>query len=89
MKVRSATINGVKYRLDIYEPHYGTCDSPRGRPERFITVGSDIGEFEGLRVLIEEILHASQWAKEHDCIRQTAYDLSKIVRRIYKLEVKQ
>lgn len=81
-KIKTATINGVKYDIDITGAIDGSCDYPRGgRPSIRICV-DDINTLRGLETLIHEILHAVCWAKTEELTGKAAHDLARLIWRI-------
>lgn len=81
MKVKTATINGVKYDIDLCGPVDGLCDQPvGGRPS--IRVMADMSTQAGLITLIHEALHASCWSLHEATVDRTSKDIGRLLWRL-------
>ena len=85
-RVRQHTFNGKRYYIDIYNPHYASCDPPDSKdPEITIADGLQYNE-KTLELLIHESLHACNWDKSEEKVTRTAKDISRFLWRIgYRL----
>lgn len=66
------------YELDIYEPHYGSCDKEKPKYRRLV-VNHDINTQEGLDTLIHESIHAICPKLPHSIVDRLANYLSKLL----------
>ena len=77
------TILGTRYRVRFtwLKHDDGDCDPP-GAPGKEIRVCTGIGEKKTLEVLIHEALHAADWHKDEDWVKQVAADIARILWRL-------
>lgn len=59
----------------------GSCDSPDTKSKK-IRVRNNLKEQEKLEIEIHEFLHAADWYKDEEWVRDTAHDLAKMLWRI-------
>jgi hypothetical protein len=81
MVVRTATLNGTSYDLDLTGPLDGLMHDPRtSRP--YITVCRSLDTKVGLESLIHECLHACFPTVGEDKITQTGNEMARLLWRL-------
>jgi len=66
------------YDLDIYDPHYGSCDREAPRRRR-IVVNEDIDSDIGFHTLLHEVIHAIDDDLSHSKVDRLAKYMSKFL----------
>jgi len=82
MNVKSATFNGVKYKIDMSQRIDGMCDSPKGGGKPTLMIAVDPYTKKELETIIHESLHACKWSKSEDDVRQTGEDVARLLWRL-------
>lgn len=79
--MKTATFNGVKFDINLYDTIDGSCDSPLGgKPS--IMICADLNTQVGLESVIHEGLHACFWAKTEKKVERTAKDIARFLWRL-------
>ena len=87
MTVKTATINGTRYDIDLDVNLGGYCDHPEGKGNPCIAVCSDPNTRLGLTHLIHECLHASVWSAHENTVDRTSKDIGRLLWRLgYRLQ---
>jgi hypothetical protein len=60
----------------------GDCDHPSVYFKQ-IRINRDLSPSESLEVLIHEFLHAANWYASEDWVTRTAFDLTRVLERVY------
>jgi len=82
-KVKTHTLNGHLYDIDVEEPFDEVCESPKekgGIPS--IRVAIDINTKKGLIALLHGILHAEKWAETEEVVERTAEEGGTLIWRL-------
>ena len=83
MKVKTATINGVVFDIDIDPNVGGSCDSPiSAHPKPTIFIAEDMKTLAGLTAIVHEALHASNWHSSEEKVAQTSKDICRLLWRL-------
>jgi len=88
-KVKTATFNGRRYKIDIDVPADGQVDAYKmGDTQRFIYIQVDeINSCRGLTTLIHEFLHAENWAETEDVVDRVSTEIGRTLWRMgWRLE---
>lgn len=84
-KPRTHKICGVKYKLDIYDAWEGKCDDPNEPAKRELCIPGGLKhDQKTMEILIHEHLHASSFHTREEVVEQAAYDLAKLLFKLYK-----
>ena len=85
MPVRTATINGRVYEIDVDMPFDGLCDHPfRANGKPAIRLSCNLRSQRGVQTLLHEIGHAENWNIPEAVIDRYAVDAGKLVWRLIK-----
>ena len=82
MKVKTATFNGRKYKIDI-EPDGldGNCDQYACN-ERYFSIYTDLNKQTGLITAIHEGLHACKWDASESSVDTASKDIGRFLWRL-------
>ena len=67
--------------IELDENTGGECDSPDTKGKE-IRISTDLQREEELEVVIHELLHASDWSKDEECVEEIAQDISNVLMRL-------
>jgi hypothetical protein len=82
-RVHYHNFRGVKYEVDVEEPHHGSCDSPKRKPKHpVLVVNEDISTLKGLKILIHECCHAGEWKLPEEVVDQMGEDIGRLLWRL-------
>jgi hypothetical protein len=60
---------------------HGYCDPP-DQKGKAIRVASELRGCKRLEILLHEMLHAADWTKDEEWVRDTAHDLARVLDRL-------
>ena len=80
MAVKTATINGRKYKIFLRKPVDGLCSIYK--MERAIELFVPLNTQNGLITTIHECLHASRWSETEDVVDRTSTDIGRLLWRL-------
>ena len=90
MKVKTATFNGRKYKIDLCEePLDGYCDQYKlSESQRTLCIWTPLDKRNGLITAIHEALHASDWHASEETVDRISNDMGRSLWRLGYRRVK-
>lgn len=83
--VKTATLNGNVYDIDIFVPFVGCCDYPHTPPTKpTLRLSCELCSQVGVQALLHEIGHSENWNLPEAFIDRFAEDAGKLFWRLLK-----